>query len=159
MPVKISERDTGERAFYKAFASLGKLRAKVGVQPPEASDSHEDGITFVELMTIHEFGAPAAGIPQRSPLRSTADINQRKYLDGLAKVVKTAKESPDKAFAALNELGEAVRGDVVGRIFGGEIEPPLAPATVARKGEATPLFDTGALANSVTSTVGPPSRK
>ncbi len=149
------DRDTGFREFFKGLKALGELRAKVGIQEPEASSGHEGGITFVELGAIHEFGAPAANIPQRSFLRSTADINDRKYRAGLGKVVKAGKEDASKGLAALGELGEQVRADVVSRIFGGEIEPPLAPATVARKGEATPLFDTGALANSITAKVGP----
>ncbi len=53
-------------------------------------------------------------------------------------------------------LGEMVRGDVVQRIMAGEITPELSEATKRKRGEeGPPLFDTGAMAGSITSKVGP----
>ena len=142
------------KAFFEGLDELGSLRVKVGIQGNEAQQIRSGGLSMVDLGTIHEFGAPRANVPQRSFLRSTADANRSKYERSMAKSVRKLANNP-RSFNARGELfllGERVRGDVIKRIRA-HIPPPLAAATIARKGEDVPLIDTGQLINSIRSVV------
>ena len=110
---------------------------------------------MVDLATIHEFGAPAANIPQRSFVRATGDANAAKYARLQTNIVRRLGKRP-RAVDVKRELfvlGEIVRADMIGLIRA-RIPPTLKPATIARKfGEDVPLIDTGQLINSIRSVV------
>lgn len=139
------------RRFFNRVNSADGLRAKVGIQTGDGSKDR-GGITMAGLALVHEFGSETAGVPQRSFLRSTVDENERKYVRIMkARLVEITKQRIT-AKAALTEIGERVRSDVLDKIRGG-IPPPNAPSTVARKGSSTPLVDTGQLLQAITSKV------
>lgn len=149
MGARIKERDNGLDRMLRGMKQLAKdYRVTVGVQGSQAAASHGD-VTNAELAAIHEFGAPAANVPQRSFLRSTADEGKTRWEKRLGEeLAKVVLEGAD-ARRALHVVGEEFRASVIDRIKQG-IPPPLQPATVARKGEATPLIDTGALIGAIT---------
>jgi phage gpG-like protein len=123
---------------------------KVGVL--QSSGHAPDGTSMVEIATIHEYGAPKAGIPERSFLRRTFDDKR----DELAKITKqlAVKLIDNRSFTmkvALGQLGAWGATQVKNTIAkGGHIPPPLKKATIKAKGSTRPLVDTGRLVNSIT---------
>ena len=122
---------------------------EVAVGLPADSGNHPDGMSMVRLGAIHEFGAPGAGIPERSFLR----VPLRSAQDELASVFKKLMQqvqSGDLTFdQALNQLG-AKGASISQEAISAGIDPANAPATVAAKGSSRPLVDTGALRQSIT---------
>jgi len=131
----------------------------VGVLASRAAAPTKPGsISVVELAAIHEFGAPGAGIPERSFIRSTfrehaaaeLQVNLRK----LAKGIVSGKLTADRALNVLGAWGaSAVKNSIVKRM----IKQDLAPETIRRKnrtakdkGDATTaLVDTGRLLGAI----------
>ncbi len=157
----IKDEDKGFDAFVKGLRDLPKLRAKVGIQGTQALRQAAPGLTMVHLGAIHEFGAPSAGIPQRSFLRSTADANEGKYQSRLRKIVANLARTPGtfSLRGDLFKLGEKVRADVINRIRRSEIKQDLADSTKrskARKAGGTvepALIDDGMLIGSIRAVV------
>ena len=147
--MRVTEKDNGLARFARSVRQLGAgYRVTVGVQGSKAAAMHGD-VSNVDLATIHEFGAPSAGVPQRSFLRATADADKARWRRRLAEeVAKIVREGGDVR-KALHIVGEEFRAAVIDRIKQG-IPPPLQPETIARKGETTPLIDTGALIGAIT---------
>lgn len=129
---------------------LGKAHVKVGVLSSRGGDAAvEGGITLVELMAIHELGAPAANIPERAPIRKTfADAPWLPpLLKKLAKAVVTLRLDERQA---LDILGQEGVTQVRRTITDGEgLPPPLAEATIKAKGSSRPLVDTGRLLGAI----------
>lgn len=162
MAGKVIDRDTGFDRFFQrwrrivASARKDQAHVAVGIQGDEAGDEHdtEKGtITNLALMIIHEFGAPAAGIPSRSVIRSTVDKFRRKYEKMLRdEGGRVLKGAPLKQ--ALFVLGETARADMIRRIENMEIKQDLKPATKRRRGDEGPaLWDDGLLKDAITSVV------
>jgi phage gpG-like protein len=124
----------------------GGVAASVGIQGSDAGIAREGGLTNVEVGGFQEYGT--SRIPERSFLRSTFDDNQSKYSKGLEKVAKGIFEG-GTVKGNLLLLGEQYKGDILKKIKA-QIPPPLSEVTIERKrGEATPLIDTGQLWNSI----------
>lgn len=140
------------RQLMKKLPGIGSIRVRVGYVGSAADAVHDDesGLTNAELGIIHEFGAPAAGIPARSHIRKTFEdkIDELKGMQlKLAKLLLADKIDVDRAF---NTLGAWAVSAIKTTITQGKVEPPLKPATIARKGSSKPLIDTGQLVNSIT---------
>lgn len=146
---QITDRDRGFAAMVARLAKHPSV--KVGVlsdEPKEERDGAGEEISLLEVAAIHEFGAPAANIPQRSFIRETVDVKreeiQRLQLVQAQRIVKGDVE-PE---AAVEQIGARVKGMIQQRIAAG-IEPPNAPSTIERKGSSKPLVDTGQLRESI----------
>lgn len=109
------------------------------------------GLDMIGLATVHELGSRAAGIPERSFIRSTFEKGAPeigKMTARLATAFVTGKMSLHKALDVLGHKGAAmVKANIT---QGPHIPPPLKPATIAAKGSDRPLVDTGRLVDSVT---------
>lgn len=143
-----------DHGWNQLVAELLKLTDKstvaVGIQGAEASAPHEGGLTNAQLGTIHEFGAPGAGIPERSFLRSTVENNRTAYADLIAKGLDRVVRGALSVEQLLGLIGARVVADVK-KTIRGHIAPPLKTATIRRKGSSTPLIGrTGQLINSIT---------
>ncbi len=131
------------------------MSVKVGILQSKGGDSeHEGGITMIELAAIHEFGSPAAGIPQRSFIRSTFQVNfvneLRELTAKLAKGIYQGNLTADKALGLLGQWGAAaVKRTIREKMTTGPEEQSLKPATIAAKGSSTPLYDHGRLINTI----------
>lgn len=150
MASKIVEKDIGFKKFFKKLRVLDGHEVVVGIPAKEGEEEYEKGAPLIMIASVHEFGYE--DIPQRSFLRDTFDINANKYdkfLRQASKKVAKKGENPKKAYFM---LGEIARGDVIKRINQG-IDPPLKPATIARKKSSLPLVDTGTLKNSIRAVV------
>jgi hypothetical protein len=137
------------------------LVVRVGIQGTKGQAPHVDedgdedgGLTNVELGTIHEYGVPSAGIPERSFIRATIDAYATKYVQmvrGLGQSVIDGKRTVEQA---LGLLGARVRADAVSWIDDGRVTPDISDETKRRKGSSKPLLDTGQLKGSITYVVG-----
>jgi len=141
-----------DRPWRELLARLKTRDAhvKVGILQARGGDADAgDGMTMVGLGTIHEFGAPAAGIPERSFIRRTfADPAPTKAV--AARLVTQVVEGGMSLRTALDALGAWGAAAVKKTITAGpHIPPALKPATVARKGSDRPLVDTGRLVGSI----------
>lgn len=144
----------------------GELQLKVGVLAG-ASDARGVETPVAEYAAYNEFGArikvtpkmrgfmrhkgvylkggtEEIEIPARSFLRDTLDLNQERYLSGLAAALDDNLD-PE---AALELVGETIEGDVKQAIESWQT-PPNAPLTIAWKGENAPLKKTGTLAGAI----------
>lgn len=144
--------DAAWKAMLERLDGLEELRVRVGVLSSKGGGAkHPSGdITILHLAAIHEFGSPAANIPERSFIRRTfwtSGVWLPAFQARLAKGIITGKLT---AALALEILGQKCVGEVQKTIKGGEpIPPPLRPATIARKGSSRPLVDTGRLVQSI----------
>lgn len=132
-----------------AHVKIGVLASKGGNEQATSGD-----ISMVELAAIHEFGSPAAGIQQRSFIRSTFKVHKTKELEAFTRRLALEiidKETPiETALAKLGTWGVAqVKNTIKSRQTVGPEEQANAPSTIARKGSSTPLVDTGRLINAI----------
>lgn len=124
---------------------------KVGILGSAATKSQAEGISIIELAAIHEFGSPAAGIPERSFIRRTLKERESEIAKITAVLAKKFIRGELTLERALNQLGAQVAAMIKNTVTAGEhIPPPLKPATVRRKGSDRPLVDTGRMIAAVT---------
>lgn len=109
------------------------------------------------IATVHEYGAPEAGIPERSFLRRTfadADVIKKKVAMSakFASQILAGKMEVGQALGLLGAMGAA---EVKRTITSQKVTPQLSATeagrrTIARKGSSVALVDTGQLLNSIT---------
>lgn len=148
--IKVTDRGLDDRLH--AMRGLAQHEVVVGVladQGGEEPAKGGDGLTVLMVATIHEFGAPEAGVPQRSFVRAFVDEHAADIKTWQREALAAVFAGKSSALQALNRLGARIAGGIQKRIAAG-IAPPNAPATVERKGSATPLIATGQLRSSVT---------
>lgn len=149
--------DAKMREIERDVARLGGMEARIGVFGKAGGVQGDPTFTMAELAYVNEFGSAAAGVPQRSFIRSAFD-GQKQALEKLAarvaKAVVEGRVSPETGIALLGEWGVTRVRENMTR----GIAPPLAPATLARRkriqkgkaGRDLPLIDTGRLRQAVT---------
>lgn len=157
MPVTLHKDTKKLDAFLEAMKkAAGMHRAEVGIFQSKAGRQDNEGTDNVDLAVIHEFGAPDAGIPERSHFRSTLTKNRDKYLQLIKQLTEKLLKHPegieDIDDRVLGIVGEVAAGDVKQAIADG-LSPELKPATIKRKGSSTPLIDSGGYRNSITQRV------
>lgn len=155
---KVEIDDNGLRRIVELGSKLGRgdHEVKVGVfsSLKGGGDADASGLTQVAKAAIHEFGAPEAGIPQRSFLRATFDGHYPTYVGLVRKLLP---------LVILGKMQERQMFDIVGAQAVTDINKrvrqaqgpaydfaPLKPETIARKGSSRPLIDTGRMLASVT---------
>lgn len=150
MSAKVTVRDRGWNRIKQNMLALAKKpHVKVGVLDDGA---HGDGgLSVAELAAIHEFGAPGAGIPARSFIRSTLDENKAEYAELIRKGLAAVLAGRLSPAMLLEAIGAKVATDIKKRVTSGDgLDPPLAESTVEAKGSERPLVDTGRLIGAVT---------
>jgi hypothetical protein len=138
-----TDRDLGRKRIERALKEIDNSHVDIGHFGDKKAPDGE--ATLVGIAAVHEFGAPKAGIPERSFIRSTSDEERRNWqgiLDrGLAKVLSGSASVLSVLFG-LGEIGASAVRKKITDIS----EPPLADSTIERRGEsANPLVDTGAM--------------
>ena len=111
--------------------------------------TYPDGTSVAMVAAIHNYGAPAAGIPPRPFFSNVVAKGKKKWGNAL---VTLLKDNDFDARRALELMGEGIRGEIQNEINNGSFAP-LKPATVRRKGFDKPLIDTGHMVNSVDSEI------
>lgn len=157
---KVTVKDRKWRDLLKRMVPVDKLRVHVGVLASKGGDAvHKprDGskgsITLLEIAAIHEFGSPAANIPERSFIRASfAEGSEGAEEMGILseRIAKTLVTTDRITIQqGLDMLGMRAVTIMRDRIIN-HIPPPNAPATIEKKGSSTPLIDTSQLINSLT---------
>ena len=154
MSSRVTIKDNGAAKLMERARALAKgATVRVGVlddAPKEVGEGEREGpYSLLEIAAVHEFGAPDAGIPQRSFIRATIDLKRTEIealQTSLAQRVVAGELDPSQA---LEQLGAKVASMCQLRIAEG-IEPALKPETIARKGSSKPLINTGQLRASIT---------
>lgn len=126
----------------------GTFGITVGVHADDGAQGHTEGMSVADIGSIHEFGAPAAGIPARSFIRGWYDEKQDEIQAILRTELGQVVAGKRPLAQALERSALRLEGSVKERIRQ-HIPPPLAPATIARKGSSTPLVDRGQLRNAI----------
>lgn len=170
MPVKVTDTDKGARKLLQRLLKNGAL--SVGVLAEDAGKTHEaketvdkikdvfkgfdsDGkasgkavaLTIGEIAEIHEFGLGSC--PRRSFLAGWVDEKQdeiKRVVDAGAQALVSGRL--DSPLQFLNQVGAWAVGSIQRRMSE-NIPPPLAPATIKRKGSSVALIDTGQLRSSI----------
>lgn len=151
--VDVKVRDRGLNKLLEVARSLpGKASVKVGVFAGAGTggDTREGGLTNVEIAAIHEFGAAEANIPERSFIRATFDRNGPKYRAMIVKLLPRVLAGKLDLDAMLDIVGQQIVADINNYVRGEGVPPPLAQATIDRKGSSRALIDTGRLLASIT---------
>lgn len=141
------------RAWKKLEDKLSRVKGahvKVGILASKGGNEDRDGISMVELAAIHEFGSPAAGVPERSFIRRTVAEKQDLIAKLTAKLAKRVVEKNFPIAQALGVLGTVVAAEIKKTVtVGAGVPPKNAPSTIARKGSDRPLIDTGRMIDAV----------
>jgi hypothetical protein len=149
----VKDIDRGWKKFKRMFRRTKGPAAHVGIQGRDAEAPKKKGdVTNVLVASVHEFGSPKSGIPERSFLRSSFDENLRDYDRSMKKAAKRVMTS-QQLRGEFRLIGEEYRADVIEKIKS-NIPPPLAPETQERKArdgapDKQALVDTGQLLNSI----------
>jgi hypothetical protein len=150
---QVTDRDHGFRARVAALKE--KFHARVGIladAPKKESDGETGAMSLVEVAVVHEFGAPAAHIPQRSFIRGTIDEKHDELRTLQGKLAERVFKGAITMRVAVEQLGLKAKGWMQQRIAR-NIPPPLAAATIERKGSSVALVNTGQLRSSIASIV------
>lgn len=155
--------DHGGDALFARIKELGANppSLKVGIFADEKTGGQvrDGGLTNVQIAAIHEFGAPEAGIPERSFIRSTFDAQRAKYGAILKKLLPRVLEGKLDVVAMFDLIGQQIVSDINHKVRVEGVPPPLKPATIARKGSSRALIDTGRMLAALTWTVLTGNRK
>jgi hypothetical protein len=138
---------TGGEKLRKALGEIGRRLSgpstvKVGFL---ANATYPDGKPVAMIAAIQEFGAPRAGIPPRPFFRNMIRAKKGEWPKGIATQLKATNFDVKKT---LELTGQAISGQLRQSIIDTN-SPALAPSTIARKGHAKPLVDSGHMLGSV----------
>lgn len=120
----------------------------IGVHTDDANHTHGsgEGLTVGDIAGFHEYGTQT--VPQRSWCRAWFDERQAEIRTVLKQEIGAAMKGKRPLPIALERAALRFEGSVKQRIAQ-NIPPPLAPATIKRKGSSVALIDTGALRNAI----------
>ena len=138
----------------KTVKSLATHDIHIGIFGDKGGNEDQGGITLVEIGAIHEFGAPGAGIPERSFLRRTFELKNdvlQKFMGQLIGKALEGKLTAEQVFEALGMWGAT---EVKKTINDQLVTPKLSESaagqrTIARKGSSVTLVDNGVLVNAI----------
>ena len=139
--VKIKKPTKAIKELEKISKRMNSAESvKVGL--PKGSNNYPDGTSVIMVGTVHEFGSPSKGIPERSFLRSTVIEGKSKYKSMFKKVATRIEKGTLNMKQGLNLIGLQVQTDVRQKIT--DIKDPAL-----KNREGNPLVDTGHLRQSI----------
>lgn len=142
--VKITDTDRG---LSKVLSLQDEPRRTIRLGWDEES-GEEHGVSMVELATIHELGT--ATVPARHPLLKAANAVSPQVERQLERLASGVFGKGAKLKEGLEQVARDTEQAAREYLRGGPyLAPPLASETVADKGQARPLLDTGALIDSL----------
>lgn len=107
--------------------------------------TYPSGESVALVASVQEFGSSSQGIPPRPFFRTMIAKDAPGWGGEMAKVLKATDYD---AAQTLGLMGERLKGQLQASIKA-TTSPALAPSTIAAKGFAQPLVDTGHMLNSV----------
>lgn len=153
--VKVTDTDKGYKKLVQRLIKHSPSHAAIGVLGEAGQAVHtgehetKTPPTVLDVAIWNEFGL---GVPERSFLRETVDLNRESILERLQKELGAVIDGTRSREDALARVGIFVEGLVKQRIADG-IDPPNSPVTIERKGSDKPLIDKGQLRSSIASKV------
>ena len=115
----------------------------------ETEDEEKSDINNAYLLSIHEHGSIDGRIPARPLLEPVIKQEEQFIKRGWAKYIKLMGEgSMEAAQTHIQKMALYMEGKLV-EYFDNNNWTPNAPSTIARKGSAKPLIDTGDLRRSI----------
>jgi hypothetical protein len=141
---KIKTTRRVKREIKHMTRSKGNSLVKVGL-PKDAA--YPDGTPVAHVGFWNEFGTRNS--PERAWMRTSIKVNVQKYRRLNKHNLKQIQKKSMTVDVALKVLGQAARDDMIASIETWQT-PPNAPSTIARKGSASVLEDTGVMKQSVT---------
>jgi hypothetical protein len=148
----ITDVDKGLLHRLTVLEEFSKWYVVVGIlDDGKANDPkrQDPELTVLFVASIHEFGAPAAGIPERSIVRAYVDEHEAQIRGWQKSLAQRALRGEIPVKQGLDQFGARVSAGMQARIAS-NIPPPLAPATIEAKGSSTALVDTGQVRASLT---------
>lgn len=106
---------------------------------------YPDGTPVALIAAVQNFGAPSVGIPPRPFFSNMVRDKQSEWGPAIAALMV---EHDYDAETVLRLTGEAIAGQLRQSIRDTN-QPPLAPATIQRKGFSKPLIESSQMINSV----------
>ncbi len=159
--VKIRDLDQGFSALAAELGRMGTIT--LGVQGKEAAKIHPRPDNTRRSLTVGEIAARqelGLGVPKRSWLVSWMDVNQKRMISETHAKLRLVLKRRISRKVALTELGfkwcEELRVNIDQNKVAG---PPLAEATVERKGHDIKVLETFAIRNAITWRAYLPQRK
>lgn len=147
MTSKVVQTRKGWTQSQRALKRLTGREVHVGVVDNAIHDE-ASGLTNAQLMAIHEYGSPRAGIPERSILRATLIEQRAAIRDLLSEGLQEAstgggptKITPTRLLAA---AGRLLAKRMRQRFGSGELRPDKVDV-----GKRGPLLDTGRLRRAI----------
>lgn len=125
---------------------LNKLKAFVGWLD---SAKYDDNTPVAGVAAVHEFGSVRRSIPPRPFFRVAIEENYDKWMDIIKEGAKGILRGEFTAEQVMELIGLTSSGDVKNAIVAVDT-PPLSPQTIAKKGHADPLRDTGLMLATLT---------
>lgn len=107
--------------------------------------TYPDGTSVPLIAALNEFGVPSKGQPPRPFFRNMIAAKSPEWPKAVGNLLVANSYDAEKT---LGQVGAAIAGQLKQSIVDTN-SPPLAPATVAKKGSAKPLIDTSVMINSV----------
>lgn len=107
--------------------------------------TYPDGTPVAMVAAIQDFGAPSQGIPPRPFFRTMVSDKSPAWPNTMASLLKSNNYD---ARLTLGQMGAGIAGQLRQSIHDTN-SPPLAASTIAAKGHAKPLVDTGHMLQSV----------
>jgi hypothetical protein len=114
---------------------------------------YPDGTPVAMVAAIHNFGAPSRGIPPRPFFTNMITQHSAEWPDDIKSqlfnvVGRNYHIQRSDIVTVMNRMGALIKGQIQQSIRDTNA-PPLAPATVRRKGFDKPLIETSHMINSV----------
>ena len=140
---KITDKDNGYKAMRARMKDLAQGDWTITVGVHDSAGTHKGSAQSVaDIALIHEFGAPAAGIPARSVLGAWFDLHGKELAEKSSKDLKGFIKGTLTKVQVLARAGSRAVAGIQQRIAQ-NIPPPLKPATIKRKGSSVALIDSG----------------
>ena len=142
MASRVVYTDRGLSKLGEQFAEFHGLSLRVGIPGGE----YADGLPVAQVAAYQEYGTIT--IPARSFLRRPLYNKRYRVAREMSRFLTFAVRGHISAIDALRKSGALASEIVRDAIRSGDFRP-LAPSTVAKKGHAHPLIDSGKLLSSI----------
>lgn len=128
-------REIAENVKGKSLVRVGFLEGA----------TYPDGTPVAMVAAIQEFGAPSVNIPPRPFFRNMIADHSNEWPKAVGDLLKTTDYDAEKTMGL---AGEGIAGQLRQSVVDTN-SPPNAESTIAAKGSAKPLVDTGHLLASI----------
>ena len=142
----VQDVDRGYKAIIRGLKELDGKEVSAGIL--KNAGKSKKGVPVVDYAIYNEFGT--RHIPSRPFVRIASDENRKAWGDMAVSEAGNIVDGHGSASQVLEKLGKRMQQDIR-KVIGDKAKllPPLAKATVRRKGHDKPLIDTGLMKSKV----------